>query len=253
MNKINVLAMILIFLSINIYARGEISMNQYTQINEATMIKMKSKLQDTTEFERFLIGGGKLVKQTEPQTKIWFALKDSDNSLIIFDAFYDSAGRDAHFAGQVAEALKNNADKLVLGGWETGVLKNVANSKVLSSQLPKEPVTVRLANYIEFSAKQGKAEELAALLTKAAELVNKTEPKTIYWIALQLNDNRFAIFDAFPDEEGQKAHFSGKVALTLKEQAESLIQNGWEKGVLAQIQNFKVVMQCTENECSTDE
>ncbi|KTD75203.1 putative quinol monooxygenase [Legionella waltersii] len=241
MNKIKALAMMLIFSSINTYAQEEISMKQYNQINEATMIKMKSKLPDSTEFEIFLVAGGKLVKQTEPDTKIWFALKGCDNELTIFDAFYDNAGRNAHFAGKVAEALKNNSDKLVLGGWEKGVLKNIANSKILSSKLPKEPVTVGVANYIEFTAKQGKADELAALLSNAAELVNKTEPKTAYWIALQLNDNTFAIFDAFSDEEGQKAHFTGKVAMTLKDQAESLLQDGWEKGVLSHVQNFKVI------------
>lgn len=241
MNKIKVLAMILTLSSINTYAQEELSMNQYSQINEASMIKMKSKLLDSTEFENFLVAGGKLVKQTEPDTKIWFALKGCDNSLTIFDAFYDNAGRDAHFAGQVAEALKNNSDKLVLDGWQNGVLKNVANSKVLSSKLPKEPVTVYIANYIEFSANSGKAEELAALLANAAELIDKTEPKTAYWIALQLKDNSFAIFDAFSDEDSLKTHFMGKVTMTFKEQAETLIQNGWEKGVLSHVQNFKVI------------
>lgn len=241
MNKIKALAMMLTLSSINTYAQGEISMNQYNPINEATMIKMTSKIQDATEFENFLIAGGELVKQTEPNTKIWFALKGCDNSLTIFDAFYDNAGRDAHFAGQVAAALKTNSDKLVLGGWENGVLKNVANSKIISSKLPKEPVTVSVANYIEFKANQGKEEELAALLSNAADLVNKLEPKTAYWIVLQLKDNGYAIFDAFSDEEGQKAHFTGKVAMALKEQAETLIQDGWEKGVLAHIQNFKVI------------
>lgn len=241
MNRIKTLAMTLILGSINTYAQGEISMIQYNSINEATMIKMKSKTLDTSEFENFLSAAGKLVKQTEPDTKIWFALKGSDNSLTIFDAFYDHAARDRHFSGQVAEALKNNSDELVLGGWENGVLKNIVNSKILSSKLPKEPVTARVANYIEFTANPGKAEELAALLTNAAELVNNTETKTAYWIALQLKENSFAIFDAFADEEGQKAHFTGKVAMTLKKQAETLIQGGWEQGVLFHVQNFKVL------------
>ncbi len=241
MKKTTAVATMLTFLSLNTYAQGELSMNQYHQINEATMINMKSKQIDATEFENFLIAGGNLVKQTEPKTKLWFALKGSNNSLSIFDAFYDNSGRDAHFSGQVAGALKNNADQLVLGGWENGVLTNVANSKILSSKLPTEQVTVRVANYIEFTANQGKAEELAALLTNAAEVVNTTEPQTSYWIALQLNENTFAIFDAFPDQEGQKAHFAGKVAMTLKDHANDLIQDGWEKGVVSHVQNFKVM------------
>lgn len=241
MNKIKALAMMLVFSSTNMYAQGGISMNQYQQIHEATMIKLKAKEKDTTELEKFLLAGGKLVRQTEPKTKLWFALKGPDNSLAIFDAFYDNSGRDAHFAGQVAAALKDNSDKLILGGWENGVVSNVANSKILSSKLPQEPIAVHVANYIEFKAKQGKAQEVAALLTNAAEVVNKTEPQTAYWIALQLNENTFAIFDAFSDQEGQKAHFAGKVAMSLKEQAQDLIQDGWDNGVVAHVQNYKVL------------
>ncbi|BCZ97590.1 TPA: hypothetical protein GDC93_06795 [Legionella pneumophila] len=240
--KIIAFTTVMLFLtSINIHAKGETPMKQYHQINEATMITMKSKLPNSSEFEKFLESGGQLVKQTEPDTKVWFALKGNDNSLMIFDAFYDSKGREAHFAGQVAKALKNNSEQLVLEGWENGVLKNIVNSKVLASKLPARAVPVTLANYIEFTANDGKSEQLAALLSNAAEIVDKTEPQTAYWFALQMNDNTFAIFDAFSDESGQKAHFSGKVALSLKNHSELLIKNGWEKGVLPHIKSLKVI------------
>lgn len=130
---------------------------------------------------------------------------------------------------------------MVLEGWENGVLKNIVNSKVLASKLPARSVQVTLANYIEFTANDGKSEQLAALLSNAAEIVDKTEPQTAFWFALQLNDNTFAIFDAFSDESGQKAHFSGKVALSLKNNSKLLIKNGWEKGVLPHIKSLKVI------------
>lgn len=114
-------------------------------------------------------------------------------------------------------------------------------SKLLSAKLPNAPVTVPVANYIELKANSGKSAKLAELLAIAAKIVNKAEPTTTYWIALQLNDDTFAIFDAFSNEEDQKAHVTGKVVMTLQEQGDPLIQGGWIKGILSHAQTFKVV------------
>ncbi|WP_342353804.1 hypothetical protein [Legionella israelensis] len=216
-------------------------MSRYHHTNEATMVKMLSKSNKSFELEKFLKSGGALVKQTEPKTKVWFALKEKEQSFMIFDAFYDSTGREAHFAGQVAAALKNNAAELVQGGWKGGILQNITNSKVLSSKIPETTIPVSIASYIVFQSREGQSEQLAALLAKAAEMVDRTEPKTVYWFALQINQNTFAIFDAFADESGRNDHFSGMVAAILKDNSEAMIKNGWEKGVVSNIHNLEVI------------
>jgi len=63
------------------------------------------------EVEAFLKGGLALA-QAEPATTTWFALRLGPSTFGIFDAFPDAAGRDAHLAGRVAAALKENAGTL---------------------------------------------------------------------------------------------------------------------------------------------
>ena len=130
---------------------------------------------------------------------------------------------------------------MVSGGWQQGVFDNISNSKILSSKVPSSDSKVNIANYIVFKAKEGKVQQLAELLTGAAEIVKQTEPKTIYWFALQLNDDSFAIFDAFNGADGQQAHFAGKVAAALKNSSDDLVENGWDKGVVANIKQYKVI------------
>ncbi len=75
--KIIAFSTVMLFLtSINNYAKGETPMNQYHQTNEATMIKMKSKLSNSSEFEKFLESGGRLVKQTELIQKYGLHLRE---------------------------------------------------------------------------------------------------------------------------------------------------------------------------------
>ena len=71
--------------------------------------------------------------------------------------------------------------------------------------------------------------------------MNKTEPETYFWVALKTDKDTYAIFDVFHDKAAQKAHFSGIVASALQENAENLIVGGWEKGVLANVQNFQIL------------
>lgn len=51
--------------------------------------------------------------EAEPETKAWFAIKMGPASFGIFDVFPDDAGRDAHLAGKVADALKARAGELL--------------------------------------------------------------------------------------------------------------------------------------------
>ncbi len=91
------------------------------------------------------------------------------------------------------------------------------------------------------NAQAGKEQALEELLTGAASVIEQTEPKTLLWAALKLNDNTFGIFDTFTDESGREAHFAGKVAAALNAQADDLVVGGWENGVLPNIHNFEVI------------
>lgn len=81
---------------------------------------------------------------------------------------------------------------------------------------------VKTALYVRLNAKSDKVNEVEAFLQKGRELVDD-EPATIAWFALRLDATTFAIFDAFPDEEGRQAHLSGQVAAALMQKAPELL------------------------------
>ncbi|MBJ7537306.1 putative quinol monooxygenase [Marinomonas transparens] len=211
-------------------------------MKEATYIPFEAKSDEGKNLANFLTEGAKLVAQTEPNTLYWYALKKTDGSFGIFDFFPNEAGRAEHFAGQVAAALRAHSDSLVAKGWDKGVVANVTNSAVLSYKEPsKISENATQATYILLNAQAGKAQALEQLLTGAASIIEQTEPKTLLWTSLKLDDNTFAIFDTFTDESGRAAHFSGKVAAALKVQADGLVVGGWENGVLKNIHNFEIL------------
>ena len=211
-------------------------MDNYT----ASYIAMPAAEDQTEALAEFLAGAAPLVKETEPGTALWFALKDGD-TLAIFDIFVDETARDAHFLGVVAGALNENADALVAGGWEAGVVANINNSNVLSAKAPGDLYSATTATYIAIEAAAGKADDLAALLTAAGPIVAETEPKTLFWVALQIDENNFAIYDIFADNSGREAHFAGEVAGLLNAQASDLVKGGWEDGVVANVRNYDIL------------
>lgn len=75
------------------------------------LVRLESKPGKEQEVEKFLRGGLALVQQ-EPETAIWFALRMGPSTFGIFDAFPNEAGRQAHLAGKVAEALFAKAPEL---------------------------------------------------------------------------------------------------------------------------------------------
>lgn len=208
---------------------------------KASYIVLNAAENQTENFADFLTGAAPLVKQTEPGTQLWFALQAPDNKLAIFDVFEDENARNAHFSGAVAGALNENADKLVDGGWNEGVVANINNSTVLSARSPVDLYTANTATYITLKAAPGQGTALAELLTAAGQIVSETEPKTLYWAALQLNETDFAIYDIFADNSGREAHFAGKVAGLLKEKSSVLVEGGWDNGVVANINNFDIL------------
>jgi quinol monooxygenase YgiN len=76
--------------------------------------------------------------------------------------------------------------------------------------------------YVRLEAKPGKEEELAAFLMQGLELANQ-ETTTPLWFALRLGGGSFAIFDAFADEAGRRAHLNGPIAKALMAQASNLL------------------------------
>jgi quinol monooxygenase YgiN len=49
----------------------------------------------------------------EPETTAWFAVKLSNNTFGIFDAFPDESGRQAHLTGEIAKGLGRIAADLL--------------------------------------------------------------------------------------------------------------------------------------------
>ena len=75
------------------------------------LVTMEAKPGREADVERFLDSGLSLVNQ-EPGTTLWFALHLGGASYGIFDVFLDTAGRDEHLHGKVAEALMAQAPDL---------------------------------------------------------------------------------------------------------------------------------------------
>ena len=81
---------------------------------------------------------------------------------------------------------------------------------------------VKVALLVRLEAKRGKEEEVASFLRSGLAIVEE-EPATIAWFAIQLAPSTFGIFDAFPDEDGRRAHLAGRVAAALMAKAPDLL------------------------------
>ncbi len=230
-------------LKISFLALLMLGLNACTSVplKEATYAPLKAQQGQEQALADFLIEGANLVAKTEPKTLVWAGLKNKDG-MMIFDAFEDASGRKAHFSGQVAAALKENAATLVQGGWDKGVLADVRNPKILSAKRSNNPGEMKIAMFTPFKAKTGQAAALADLLKSAASMVKKGEPKTAFWFAIQIAEDEFAIVDFFADQSGVDAHFGGKVAAALKENSDALIEGGWDKGIVANVHTFEVLV-----------
>lgn len=64
------------------------------------------------EVAAFLAGALPLA-EAEPATAVWFAIRLGPREFGIFDAFPDTAGRQAHLAGPIAAALMARAPELL--------------------------------------------------------------------------------------------------------------------------------------------
>jgi quinol monooxygenase YgiN len=100
-----------------------------TAIKVALLVRLESKPGKEAEIEEFLHSGLNLALD-EPATTIWFALRLGKSTFGIFDAFPNEAGRQAHLAGKVAEALFAKAPELFS---QPPVVEQV---DILASKLP---------------------------------------------------------------------------------------------------------------------
>lgn len=79
----------------------------------------------------------------------------------------------------------------------------------------------KFALYVEVEAKPGKEQEVADMM-RSAQAMAENEPGTLSWYAIQIEPNRFAIFDTFADDAGRQAHLNGEIAAALMARADEL-------------------------------
>ncbi len=105
-------------------------------VTKATFIAIEAARGQADALAEFLAAGCEMVIDGEPDTLYWVALRSeaNDHRFVIFDLFADQAGREAHFAGDVAAALRANADTLVAKGWDAGVIANVVHFDVVAAK-----------------------------------------------------------------------------------------------------------------------
>jgi quinol monooxygenase YgiN len=80
-------------------------------IKYALFARFEAKPGKEADVAAFLETGLALANQ-EASTPIWFALKLTESTFGVFDAFEHEAGRNAHLSGPIAQALMAKADEL---------------------------------------------------------------------------------------------------------------------------------------------
>jgi quinol monooxygenase YgiN len=98
-------------------------------VTRGLLVRLEARSGKEAEVQSFLEQGLALV-QDEPATTAWFAIRIGPSTFGIFDVFPDEAGRDAHLAGRVAEALMARASELF------GEAPAIEKLDVLAAKLP---------------------------------------------------------------------------------------------------------------------
>ena len=81
-------------------------------VTTGLIVRLQAKPGEEEELASFLEGALPVVG-SEPQTIAWLAVRASDSSFAIVDAFPDEAGRQAHLDGPLAAALLSRAAELL--------------------------------------------------------------------------------------------------------------------------------------------
>ena len=186
-------------------------------ITKGLLVRLEAKSDMREEVRNFLISALPLVQQ-EPATTAWFAIHFGGSEYGIFDVFPDDAGRDAHLSGAVAKALMANAATLL------SEPPKIQKLDILAYKLPEtplaEPNTKGLV--LTFEAKEDHQQQVEQFLRDARALVLE-EPDTTAWFAIHTDDNKYGIFDVFPDHGGRVKHLIGHVPRELAKHALSLL------------------------------
>ncbi len=110
-----------------------ITADKSRQAKIALRIEFQAKPGKEEALAKLLAGTAETIRSTEPGTLVFYAIRIAPSRFAIFDAFAGDEGKGAHFAGQVAGALKAHAEDLVEGGWDNGMAANVKAYQILSS------------------------------------------------------------------------------------------------------------------------
>lgn len=76
-------------------------------------VTVNAKPEKANDVKQFLLGGLELANQ-EVETKSWYAFQIDATTFGIFDTFAHEDGRNAHLNGEIAKALLQNADDLLV-------------------------------------------------------------------------------------------------------------------------------------------
>ena len=186
-------------------------------ISKGLLVRLEVKPGLDDQVAEFLISALPLVQQ-EPATSAWFAIRFGRSEYGILDVFPDDAGRDAHLSGAVAKALMENAPTLLA---ESPKIQKI---DVLADKVPEaalsQPNTKGLL--LTFEAKEGHQQQVEQFLRDARPLVLE-EHDTTAWFAIRTDDNKYGIFDVFPDHGGRFHHLIGHVPRELAKHALSLL------------------------------
>jgi quinol monooxygenase YgiN len=186
-------------------------------VNKGLLVRLEVKPGIDEQVENFLISALPLVRQ-EPATTAWFAIRFGRSEYGIFDVFPDDAGRDAHLSGSVAKALMANAETLLTEP------PRIQKLDILAHKLPEAPLSEPNTKglLLTFEAKQGHQQQVEEFWRDARSLVME-EPETTAWFAIHTDDNKYGIFDVFPDHGGRFKHLIGHVPRELAKHSLSLL------------------------------
>jgi quinol monooxygenase YgiN len=82
-------------------------------ITSALYVPIEAKPDKAEEVQTFLREAQTLAEQ-EPGTAAWFAVRMGPTTFAIFDVFPDEESRQAHLNGEIAKALMEHADDLLV-------------------------------------------------------------------------------------------------------------------------------------------